>query len=261
MENMGKGRRILLLILLIAILIAINYSKLDKITGNFLADYEEGIVTRVVDGDTLEIGNESIRLLGINTPERGEIYYKEAKELLSSLVLNKTIRLEKEKEDKDRYGRKLRYIYLNEENVNLKLVEQGLANFYFPSGKDRHYQELNEAWQRCIEKNINLCEKSRDLCLNCIVLREFDYENEEIILENICTYTCSLENWSIKDEGRKRFVFPEVALKDELKIIVGKGQDTSNVLFWENEDYVWTQTGDTLFLRDGKGKLVLYKNY
>jgi len=30
-------------------------------------------------------------------------------------------------------------------------------------------------------------------------------------------------------------------------------------LFWKNEDYVWAKTGDTLFLRDGKGKLVLWE--
>jgi endonuclease YncB( thermonuclease family) len=258
---MGKRRRILLLFLLIAFLIAINYSKLDKITGNFLADYEEGTVTRIIDGDTLEMGNESIRLLGINTPEKGELYYKEAKELLTTLVLNKTVRLEKEKEDKDRYGRKLRYIFLNGENINLKLIENGFANAYFPSGKTQHYREFEEAWGKCVEKNINLCEKSQELCAKCVVLGEFDYDNEKIVLKNTCTYACNLKNWSIKDEGRKKFSFPEITLQDEITIRVGSGTDQESVLFWKGQDYVWTQTGDTLFLRDSKGKLVLFHTY
>lgn len=258
---MGRGRRILGLFLLIALLIILNYSKLDKITGNFLSESEEGRVTRIIDGDTVEIGNESIRLLGINTPEKGEIYYKEAKELLSGLVLNKTVRLEKEKEDKDLYGRKLRYIFLNNENINLKLIENGLANSYFPKGKTQHYQEFNEAWIKCVEKNINLCEKSQELCAKCVVLKEFDYNKEKIVLKDSCTYACDIKNWSIKDEGRKRFSFPAITLQDEITIKVGDGKNTDNVLYWKNQDYVWTQTGDTLFLRDSKGKLVLFNTY
>jgi len=30
---------------------------------------------------------------------------------------------------------------------------------------------------------------------------------------------------------------------------------------WKKKDYVWTKTGDSLFLRDSKGKLVLWKSY
>jgi len=33
------------------------------------------------------------------------------------------------------------------------------------------------------------------------------------------------------------------------------------ILFWKGKDYVWTSTGDTLFLRDDEGKLVLWEMY
>ena len=85
----------------------------------------------------------SVRLLGINTPEKGEIYYGEAKEFLEYQVLNKTIRLENGKDKTDLYGRKLSYIFLGTKNINLELVKEGLANFYFPSGKDINYNDFN----------------------------------------------------------------------------------------------------------------------
>ena len=46
-----------------------------------------------------------------------------------------------------------------------------------------------------------------------------------------------------------------------MKIKVGNETNRNNVLFWKDEDYVWTSTGDSLFLRDEKGRLVIYENY
>jgi len=48
---------------------------------------------------------------------------------------------------------------------------------------------------------------------------------------------------------------------EEVKVIVGNETNTENALFWKKKDYVWTKTGDSLFLRDSKGKLVLWKSY
>lgn len=84
------------LFLLVVFLVAINYSFLDKTITGFLTEgnLKEVHVDRIIDGDTIESGNQSIRLLGINTPERGEKYYKEAKEFLGNNIFNKTVQLE-----------------------------------------------------------------------------------------------------------------------------------------------------------------------
>ena len=47
----------------------------------------------------------------------------------------------------------------------------------------------------------------------------------------------------------------------EVAIKVGEGIDSERELFWIRKDYVWTNTGDTLFLRDAEGKLVLFESY
>lgn len=84
-------------------------------------------VSRVIDGDTIVVEGESVRLLGIDADERGYPCYKAAKERLEDLVLNREVVLEADIEDKDQYNRYLRYIFLEDENINKKLVEEGLA--------------------------------------------------------------------------------------------------------------------------------------
>ena len=96
-------------------------------------------VVRVIDGDTIEVccvgwKRESIRYIGINTPEthhptKGvEAYGKEAAEANARLVSNKTIRLEFDVQERDRHGRLLAYVYLEDGTfVNARLVEQGYA--------------------------------------------------------------------------------------------------------------------------------------
>lgn len=262
---MGKEKKeIIILVTLLLLLFAINYSFLDSLVIKFFDESEFVHVDRIIDGDTFVFGNQSVRLLGINSPEKGEKYYDEAKELLESLILNKTVKLEFGKDKYDRYERILAYVFLNRENINKKLVEVGFANFYFPSGKDIYYNDFESSWLGCIENNKNLCEKSENVCSSCIELKSLDHENEEVIFYNSCNFSCELTDWEIKDEGRKKFIFPEFILNSsvEIKVIVSEEKiDEENVLTWERKDYVWTRTGDTLFLRDENKKLVLWESY
>lgn len=128
------------------------------ITSNFIFEEKEGPfkVINVVDGDTLDLNNSKrVRLSGINTPEIGECYYKEATEKLKEFVLNKEVILEKDISDVDKYGRLLRYIYTNDLFVNSLLVEEGYAKVYDKYKDDtRKYDELKEV--ETIAKNNNL---------------------------------------------------------------------------------------------------------
>ena len=255
-------KEIIILLFLIGLLFIINYPFIDKAVKEFLSGHEFAIVERVIDGDTVVIENKtSVRLLGVNSPERGELYYNEAKDFLEELVFNKTIKLEFGKEKYDKYHRVLAYISVDGKNVNLELVEEGFANFYFPSGKDRYYKDFKKAWEDCIKENKNLCEKSEDKCADCIELKNFDFKKQDIIFYNNCDFDCDLTAWRIKHEGRKNFIFQKFVLgrDEDVKIKVRQGVDNEDVLFWKNEGYVWTSSGDTLFLRDDDGGLVLYE--
>jgi micrococcal nuclease len=243
------NKKPLLLISLILLLLIINYSFLDRKLINFFDDSERVLITRVIDGDTVVAGNISIRLLGINSPERGEAIYGEAKQFLEAIVLNKTIQLKSGKDKYDKYGRKLAYLFLGNKNINKELIDEGHANFYFPSGKDKYYKDFLKAWEHCLENNKNLCEKSSHECSSCIILEEFDIKNQEVVLENTCTFQCDLSGWVVKGQGRKKHVFNQTLLNPgrQMKVI--------------SQDLVFNSMQDSLFLRDEKQKLVLWKNY
>jgi len=91
---------------------------------------EKYTVKRVIDGDTFVLNNkQKVRLLGIDTPEKGEFYYKEATERLKDLVEGKKVLLKKDVSDKDRYGRLLRHVYLDDLWINAIMIKEGYARF------------------------------------------------------------------------------------------------------------------------------------
>lgn len=107
----------------------------------WFVEYENAFVTRVIDGDTIEIEDgQHVRYIGIDTPERGEPYYSDALRANSNLVAGKKVRLEKDVEDKDKYGRLLRYVWVDDTMVNAELVRRGYAYSYSYASNLR-YQE------------------------------------------------------------------------------------------------------------------------
>ncbi len=95
-------------------------------------NYEEAKCVSVIDGDTIKIKDSAgniykVRYIGIDTPEKGQPFYQEAKKANESLVLNKTVRLEKDVSETDKYGRLLRYVYVDDLFVNAFLVAEGFA--------------------------------------------------------------------------------------------------------------------------------------
>ena len=89
------------------------------------------VVSRVIDGDTILLNSgETVRLICIDTPETNEPGFQEAKDFLTGLVLNKNIKLVKDTSETDRYGRLLRYLYLDDLFVNGAIVKAGYAETY-----------------------------------------------------------------------------------------------------------------------------------
>jgi micrococcal nuclease len=94
----------------------------------------EGVVAEVIDGDTIRLASgETVRYIGVDTPEtrhpqKGvECYGTEASNRNKQLVEGARVRLEKDVSDTDRYGRLLRYVYVDDTFINFELVAQGYA--------------------------------------------------------------------------------------------------------------------------------------
>lgn len=91
-----------------------------------------GTVARVVDGDTIDVqlasGPIRVRLHGIDTPESGQPWGREAKAALTALVLDHKVELEPF--EQDRYDRMIARVFVADREVNGALIEQGHAWAY-----------------------------------------------------------------------------------------------------------------------------------
>jgi micrococcal nuclease len=98
-----------------------------------------GTVTRVVDGDTIHVDvggrDEDVRYIGVDTPESVkpgtpvQCFAKRASAFNKHLVAGEKVRLVRDAEERDRYGRLLAYVYRSRDNlfVNARLVRGGYA--------------------------------------------------------------------------------------------------------------------------------------
>ena len=112
-------------------------SKLD----NYPPDSENGkselTINEVIDGDTFVLSDASrVRLIGVDTPEKGQPYYREATLFAESLLTGAVIRIEYDEEPYDDYGRRLVYLFADSIFYNELIIEQGMASVYlFPHNR------------------------------------------------------------------------------------------------------------------------------
>lgn len=246
----------------------------------------EMTVSYVLDGDTIQLSDgERVRLAGINTPEAGEKCYEEAKNALEGLLLGKNVRLEPDVEDKDRYGRLLRYVYIDmggqELFVNSWLVSNGYAISY-PVEPDTKYQDgLNHNEEIAkINKEGCLWKSSEENYIQdqCVYITNFNFNaagndnynlnDEYATFGNKCSYSIDMTGWTIKDKTASHsytflaFTFQPGA---RFTLYTGTGINTDSALYWGRTpgDYaaIWNNNGDTLYLRDFDGDLVLTESY
>jgi micrococcal nuclease len=112
----------------------------DRVTAEIMHPERVSVrVVKIIDGDTIEVdlggGNvRTVRYIGIDTPESVdprrsvECFGKEASNMNTSIVGGRIVQLEKDVSENDKYGRLLRYVYVEGLFVNLYLVEEGFAN-------------------------------------------------------------------------------------------------------------------------------------
>jgi micrococcal nuclease len=119
-----------IILVLISLFFDIPQSDAPKISSN------EVHVISVIDGDTVLVTSggqdEKIRLIGINTPEKGECGFNEAKDYLSSLILSQNIVIEMDSTqgEYDKYDRLLAFIFFQDQNINQLMIEHGHAKEY-----------------------------------------------------------------------------------------------------------------------------------
>lgn len=234
---------------------------------------ENVFVSRVVDGDTFEIeGGGIIRILGINTPERGQFLYGNASNFLRGMIEGKNVTMERDIAETDKYGRRLRYVFIGGIFVEEEILKRGLANSFIIPPNEKYSAGLKEAEQYARENNIGLWEADENYA-GCISISDFNWDaagndnenlNDEFVyLKNDCGMAINLAGWTMKDSGTKIYKFGKFFLApgQSVKIHSGCGSDSGANLFWCYKKAIWNNNGDALYLRDAQGLLVLSEAY
>lgn len=155
-----KSKSLLVAVLLIGIGIGLGLALGHGLwhSDNSNSDlYEQALVARVIDGDTVELADgRHVRYLGIDTPEVGDYYADEAIARNRGLVEGKTIELQRGSRDQDEYGRLLRYVYVDGTFVNAELVVEGYATAYIFDPDDRYSQILVQLEQYAKMRELGL---------------------------------------------------------------------------------------------------------
>ena len=117
-------------------------------------------VAAINDGDSMELlGGDRLRLLSVDTPEKGDLLYDRACRFLSELSLGKQGRIEFAGRRRDKYGRLLGYLYIDSIFVNQAIIEEGLGYLYLFSDTEPDRPEtarLLAAQRRAMKNKVGL---------------------------------------------------------------------------------------------------------
>ncbi|MFV9671867.1 MAG: lamin tail domain-containing protein [Acidimicrobiia bacterium] len=236
-----------------------------------------GTAARLVyafDGDSMEVDidgrSEEVRLLGINAPEGDECFGDEARNALINLIADRDLILVADAaDDTDQYGRLLRYVYVDGENVNRTMLAEGHAVTL--QGDHRYNGEFVEIGDMAADAGSGMW--APDACgppppLGAMIT-VVDHDppgpdderlNDEYVeISNEGTKPVNIAAWTLRDESsRNRYVFDGLDLKPGMSVTVrtGCGEDRPDAVFWCSEQSVWSNGGDTVILQDRHGNVV-----
>ena len=222
------------------------------------------IVSRIIDGDTIEMDDGSIvRLLCVNPAESGTPWYQEGKDFLENILLNETVILmnETEEDDADSFGRMLRWVYLRNDteiSINQVLVSGGLAFVDYCENSKK--EELLDRENQAREIGVGLWEKS--IYYNQINITSLAYNpdgsdrdnmnGENMTFHNEGNETINLTGWIIQDRAGHSYEFLEYIVEPEVgfTIYCGNGEDNQTEVYWGSNSPIWNNDGDRMTLRD-----------
>lgn len=241
-------KRAFLLTILVTLLIANTLYCFSILKGD---KREKVIVGRVIDGDTLELQDgRHVRLLNINSPEKGSIGYNLSLFYLSQFE-GKGIEMQDMGPDK--YQRTLARLF-SPSYINLDLVRQGFVSKFLVDKEE--LKEFSIAEKDAIEKGLGIWKKSD--YFGC-VRAEINKKEEYVELKNSCA-SADAKGWYLKDESRKTFTF-SITSFTQLTLHSEKGENSEKDLYWREAGNIWNDDRDSLYLFDKNGGLIEYETY
>lgn len=245
-------------------------------------------VTSITDGDTFDASvdgvSETIRMLGINAPEMEECWGQEATVALTTLIDRQSVLLVAGDEDRDSFGRLLRYVYLETNDdplfINSLMVEDGNAIALQDGSSESTVMKAYEA--RAFQSGYGMwatfaCGDREGVAADRPVIRVEDLEfdppgpdaeslgDEYITIVNEGYDSVPIGGWTLRDESSSnRFVFDgSLVLAPGESVTVATGCDggPSGAIHWCASQAVWSNGGDTAIILDTLGNAVVWYTY
>ena len=252
--------------------------------GPLIPSAEVATVLGITDGDTIDVvrgdgSTDTVRLIGVNAPERGECWAPEAARVLEALASSgEGIGMSIDESDRDQFGRLLRYLWLGSLSINEELVRRGAAISRRYPPDTALAERLEAAQDDAMSAGLGLwapdaCGPSVDAELRFGEWRPDaagnDNENlndEWIRIQNEGDGVVDLTGWGIRDESASnRFAFPsEFTLipGEVVTVYSGCGEDFGTDLYWCSVgSAIWNNDGDTAFLTDPSGNTHTSRSY
>ena len=256
-------------------------------TTSDLAPETQITVTRVIDGDTIEVDIGGtiyrVRYIGMDTPELDDerpefcALAQEATRLNRQLVEGETVRLERDISETDKYGRLLRYVYVDDTFVNAELVRQGLAwaEAYEP---DTKYQDiLEEAEAEARQDKIGLWQETEapsPISVENVQITYIFYDglvpnvesDEYVEITNLGDQPRDLAGCVLIDidEGYPSFTFPSYILApgESIRVYTNEYHPEWGGFSFEYSQAIWNNTEpDVAVLYDNQGNILSQMSY
>jgi micrococcal nuclease len=230
-------------------------------------------VTWIEDGDTVMVDDEgsetTVRLIGVNAPEKDECFYQESTSHLIDTLEGSTVGVDDL--GLDQFGRTLAYLWAGNTLVNLDLVAGGWAIATTPGDTESHGSEILQAESQAVEASAGLwaadaCgprEEIPEMIISVISdpsgPDEKRLKAESVSLVNSGPGPIDLSGWMLRDESSvNRYRFSPGTMIEPQQTIEVPSSDPA----WEPGDRpVWNNDGDTVLLLTARGTVVARLRY
>lgn len=260
----------------------------DTMDVRFDDGREETIRLLGVDTPEVHAENSPAEWEGISDTQAGRDWLRSWGSKASEFATNELagervqIRVDSEADRRGGYGRLLVYLSPpdSERSFNRRLLDQGYARLYDTEFSKRDAFAAAEAeareagtgvWGFDGEAETQLTASGQESTLELVEIHADaagnDNENlddEYLVFENTGSEAIDISGWRISDSAGHTYTVPdgvEVAAGARIRLLTGSGTDTTETLYWGEDQALWNNGGDTVTVRTASGDVVLRRSY
>jgi endonuclease YncB( thermonuclease family) len=232
------------------------------------ADLPMGRVTRVIDGQRLELSDgQQLRLIGISVPQAGQTLHSEATAFTRDLVEGQTVGLELSTSNPSLPDQTWAYVWVGDRLLNWEIVKAGYANRDARPPLVQYDAYLIQAEKSAIQASLGIwnLQSSGIEVTNLFADAPGEDGNnlaeEYVQLGNTSGGDLSLNGYTLYDASREHiYTFGDYVLPpgQRVKIRSGCGSAAWLEVYWCADGPVWDNQQETVFVADAEGKLAAY---